>query len=68
MTTLKHPDGRIKIELKLDTGDRSWSGPQIQNSPCTAEFSRFKAQLKRVVDSVNAPQYLIDAIKTAIRS
>lgn len=68
MTTLKHPDGRTTIELKLDTGDRNWSDLQKQNSPCTAEFSRFKAQLKRAVDSVNAPQYLIDAIKTAIRS
>ena len=38
------------------------------NNPETAEYSRFKAQLKRAVDSVEAPQYLIDAIKKAIRS
>jgi len=37
------------------------------NNPETAEYSRFKAQLKRAVDSVDAPEYLIDAIKTAIR-
>lgn len=33
----------------------------------TAAYARFKLQLKRAVDSVDAPEYLIDAIKTAIR-
>ncbi|MEQ1765082.1 MAG: hypothetical protein ABL984_18290 [Pyrinomonadaceae bacterium] len=42
--------------------------PQMNNNRETAEYSRFKAQLKRAVDSVEAPEYLIDAIKTAIRS
>lgn len=41
---------------------------QMNNNRETAEYSRFKAQLKRAVDSVEAPEYLIDAIKTAIRS
>ncbi len=41
---------------------------QVNNNRETAEYSRFKAQLKRAVDSVEAPEYLIDAIKTAIRS
>lgn len=41
--------------------------PQMNNNRETAEYSRFKAQLKRAVDSVEAPEYLIDAIKTAIR-
>ncbi len=40
----------------------------LNNSRETAEYSRFKAQLKRAVDSVEAPEYLSDAIKTAIRS
>ena len=41
--------------------------PHLNNNSETAEYSRFKAQLKRAVDSVEAPEYLIDAIKTAIR-
>jgi len=40
----------------------------MDNNRETAEYSRFKAQLKRAVDSVEAPEYLIDAIKNAIRS
>ena len=32
-----------------------------------AVYSRFKAQLKRAVDSVDVPGYVIDAIKIAIR-
>ena len=39
----------------------------LNNNSETAEYSRFKAQLKRAVDSVEAPEYLIDAIKIAIR-
>jgi hypothetical protein len=34
----------------------------------TAAYARFKKQLKRAVDSVDAPEYLIDAIKASIRS
>ena len=41
---------------------------QVDNNRETAEYSRFKAQLKRAVASVEAPEYLIDSIKTAIRS
>lgn len=37
------------------------------NKSETDEYSRFRDHLKRVVDSVDAPEYLIDAIKTAIR-
>jgi hypothetical protein len=40
---------------------------KLNNSSETAENYRFKAQLKRAVDSVEAPGYLIDAIKIAIR-
>jgi hypothetical protein len=40
----------------------------VNNNRETGEYSRFKARLKRAFDSVEAPEYLIDAIKTAIRS
>lgn len=41
--------------------------PDLNDTSETAVYSRFKVQLKRAVDSVDAPEYLIDAIKTAIR-
>jgi hypothetical protein len=54
--------------FKADHSSELLTDRHIPNSKDTAEFARFKAQLKRAVDSVEAPQYLIDAIKTAIRS
>ena len=67
MTTLKH-DKAFPTVFKLDRGAITVSDRNVPNSHDTAEFSRFKAQLKRAVDSVDVPQYLIDSIKTAIRS
>jgi hypothetical protein len=64
MTRLKN----IPTKFKLDRSPLRLADRQVPNSKDTAEFSRFKAQLKRAVASVEAPQYLIDAIKTAIRS
>ena len=64
MTTLKN----IPTKFKLDRSPITHARRQAPNSKDTAEFSRFKAQLKRAVASEEAPQYLIDAIKTAIRS
>ena len=64
MTTLKN----IPTKFKLDRSPITLADRQAPNSKDTAEFSRFKAQLKRAVASEEAPQYLIDAIKTAIRS
>lgn len=58
----------IPTKFKLDRNPFALSDRQVSNSKDTAEFSRFKAQLKRAVASVDAPQYLIDAIKTATRS
>ena len=58
----------IPAKYKLDRNPLTLSDRQVSNSKDTAEFSRFRAQLKRAVASVEAPQYLIDAIKNAIRS
>ena len=68
MTRLKNSTktypAAFRAGISLTTGgDRRFSN----NNSQTAEYSRFKAQLKRAVDSVDAPEYLIDAIKTAIR-
>lgn len=68
MTTLKSSRKPQPTLFKPDRSPLALSDWQIPNNPDTAEFSRFKAQLKRAVDSIEAPQYLIDAIKTAIRS
>lgn len=64
MTTLKN----IPTKFKLDRSPITLADRQVPNGKDTAEFSRFKDQLKRAVASEEAPQYLIDAIKTAIRS
>lgn len=58
----------IPTKYRLDRKPLTPADRQVSNSKDTAEFSRFKAELKRAVASVDAPQYLIDAIKTAIRS
>ena len=68
MTTLKFSKKPFPSMFKADNSDELLADRHIPNSKDTAEFARFKAQLKRAVDSVEAPQYLIDAIKTAIRS
>lgn len=54
--------------FRPDRGPMPLSDLRFPNNADTAEYSRFKAQLKRAVDSVEAPQYLIDAVKSAIRS
>lgn len=64
MTTLKN----IPTKFKLDRSPLRLPDRWIPNNTDTAEFSRFKAHLKRAVDYIDAPQYLIDAIKTAIRN
>jgi hypothetical protein len=68
MTTLKFSTKPFPSMFKADHSSELLTDRHIPNSKDTAEFSRFKAQLKRAVDSVEAPQYLIDAIKNAIRS
>lgn len=66
--TLKQNDKTFPVAFKLDRGVIAVTDRNVPNSRDTAEFSRFKAQLKRAVDSVDVPQYLIDSIRTAIRS
>lgn len=68
MTTLKYSKKPFPSMFKADRSRELLFDRNIPNSKETAEFSRFKAQLKRAVDSTEAPQYLIDAIKNAIRS
>ena len=68
MTTLKRSRKHLPALFKTDRSVNLLLDRNMPNSKETAEFSRFKAQLKRAVDSVEAPQYLIDAIKNAIRS
>jgi len=68
MTTLKRSKKHLPALFKTDRSTSLLSDLNIPNSRDTVEFSRFKSQLKRAVDSVEAPQYLIDAIKNAIRS
>lgn len=68
MTTLKSSRKHFQTLFRPDRTMTIPSGWHVSNNADTAEFSRFKSQLKRAVDSVEAPQYLIDAIKTAIRS
>ena len=68
MTTLKYSKKHFPSMFKADYRRELLADRYVPNSKETAEFSRFKAQLKRAVDSVEAPQYLIDAIKNAIRS
>jgi len=63
MATLKESSknriGQVHVNLR--------TSPATITSAAGAD-ARFKQQLKRAVDSVAAPQYLIDAIKKAIRS
>ena len=68
MTTLKYSKKPFPSMFKADCSRELLSDRNVPNSKETAEFSRFKAQLQRAVDSAEAPQYLIDAIKNAIRS
>lgn len=69
MTKLKISTETFPSMFRADvSGALGTDRPQMNNNRETAEYSRFKAQLKRAVDSVEAPQYLIDAIKNAIRS
>ena len=68
MTTLKYSKKPFPSMFQADCSRELLADRHVPNSRDTAEFSRFKAQLKRAVDSVEAPQYLIDAIKNAIRS
>lgn len=69
MTKLKISTETFPSVFHADvTGALATNRSRMNNNRETAEYSRFKAQLKRVVDSVEAPEYLIDAIKTAIRS
>ena len=59
MKMLKYPTKNLLKQFRHELRDS-----RLANT----EHERFKAQLKRAVDSVDAPQYLIDAIKTSIRS
>jgi hypothetical protein len=68
MTTLKRSKKHIQALFKTDRSPNLLSDRNGPNSCDTAEFSCLRSQLKRAVDSVEAPQYLIDAIKDAIRS
>jgi hypothetical protein len=68
MTTLRRSKKHLPALFRTDRTAATLSDQYHPNSPDTMEFSRFKSQLKRAVDSVEAPQYLIDAIKNAIRS
>lgn len=68
MTTLKRSKKHLPALFKTDRSTNLLADRNVPNSRDTAEFSRFKSQLKRAVDSVEAPKYLIDAIKNAIRS
>ncbi len=68
MTKLKFSKKSLLSIFEADFSPELLADCNIPNSKETAEFSRFKAQIKRAVDSAEAPQYLIDAIKIAIRS
>lgn len=66
MTMLKHAKRTFSSMLPAER--RMMPDKQFPNITDTAACSRFKTQLKRAFDSAEAPQYLIEAIKTGIRS
>lgn len=64
MKMLKHPTKNLLKQFRHELRDSRLAADCL----ASAEHERFKLQLKRAVDSVTAPQYLIDAIKASIRS
>jgi len=68
MTRLKNSTKTFPVAFRAGISLTTGTGSPFSNDKSeTTEYSRVKAQLKRAVDSVDAPEYLIDAIKSAIR-